>query len=63
MSRHYAICMHADQEPGDLKIVGPFHSESAAAAYGERWQEGNADNPCWQVLTLPDGFAPTITAP
>ena len=63
MTKHYTICMRPDVEPGDVKIVGPFDTEDLAAAYGENWGRANADNPCWQTVTLPDGFVPSITAP
>jgi hypothetical protein len=63
MFKHYVVCMRSDIEPGDIKIVGPFKDIDAASAYGAQWQWDNDDNPCWQALTLPDGFVPSITAP
>jgi hypothetical protein len=63
MHKHYVICTHSDVQPGDVKIVGPFENQDAAAIYGEMWQDVNGDNPCWQTVTLPDGFVPTITTP
>ncbi len=61
--KHYTICMRSDVEPGDVKIVGPFADIDAAETYGVQWQEDNDDNPCWQTVTLPDGFVPSITDP
>lgn len=63
MMKHYVVCIHADREPGDVNIVGPFESNGYAAAWGHRWQERNGDNPCWNTVALPDGFVPTISAP
>lgn len=63
MLKHYVVATRADIEPGDVKIVGPFESQDAASTWGEMWQDVNGDNPCWQTVTLPDDFAPSITAP
>lgn len=63
MTKHYVVTMRSDIEPGDVKIVGPFNSAFNAEAYGLTWQEENGDNPCWNTVTLPDGFVPSITAP
>lgn len=60
MNKHYTIVMRSDIEPGDVKIVGPFEDQDAAEAYGVKWQESHDDNPCWQTLTLPNGFTPSI---
>ncbi len=63
MFKHYVVCTLSDIQPGDVKIVGPFDHIDAASSYGEMWQDVNGDNPCWQTVTLPDGFVPSITAP
>jgi hypothetical protein len=63
MTKHYVVCLRSDIEPGDVKIVGPFENADAASNYGEMWQDVNGDNPCWNTVTLPDGFVPSITAP
>jgi hypothetical protein len=63
MTKHYVVATLADVVPGDVRIVGPFENQDAAAAWGEMWQEVNGDNPCWQCVTLPDGFVPEIVAP
>lgn len=62
--KHYIVAMHPDEEtPETLEIVGPFETKDSACEWGERWQEANGDNPCWQYLSLPDTFEPKIIAP
>ncbi len=63
MTKHFVVATTADVKPGDVKIVGPFIDLVAAIEWGEGWQRDNGDNPCWQTVTLPDGFVPSITAP
>jgi hypothetical protein len=34
-----------------IVVTGPFASEADAIAFGQRWQEENDGNPCWQQLS------------
>jgi hypothetical protein len=63
MHKHYVVCTRSDVKPGNVQIVGPFPTEVAAARWGKLWQVRHNDNPCWQTVTLPDGFVPSIAAP
>ena len=64
MSKHYVVAVYSDEEPGDVKIVGPFQDSDRAGRWGRKWQRTNGDNPCWNTVTLPDGVTSVkITAP
>jgi hypothetical protein len=55
MSKPYVLVWRSDIDPGTIKIVGPFETESRAASWGRVWQKAHQDNPCWQVISLDDG--------
>lgn len=39
--------------PNRVRLVGPFASHDAAAAWGRSPKNNPHDNPCWQVVDLP----------
>lgn len=58
MNKHYVLTWRSDIAPGSIGLTGPFEDEDKAAVWGEGWQIGHGDNPCWQVLALDgDNFA------
>lgn len=52
ISKPYVLTWRSDIDPGSVKIVGPFDTESKAASWGRVWQKAHQDNPCWQVINL-----------
>ena len=57
--QHYVIRMRDTS----YAVVGPFHSQAAAAAWGEQDQAHGGDDPRWQVIRLADPHAVTVVAP
>lgn len=57
---HYVMVMRDDA----YRLVGPFHSEAAAGAWGDDPANNPGDDPRWQVLRLDDPIvAPRVVFP
>jgi hypothetical protein len=35
-----------------LRVVGPFKDKTESVAWGQKWQQENGDNPCWNEIVF-----------
>lgn len=54
---HYILKWRWNEDaPTTFEFVGPFLNHDAASRWGQSDQERSDDNPCWQVVQLPERF-------